>query len=155
MPRRGGQAGRDLEGQEVVHHEQLAVATRVPIGVADRVDPGGVDGAGHRHDDVPHGQVLAARTELHHLAAELVPHDDWLVGHEGLRGQRVGRVLGRQLVAQGELLGAVLQHMEVTAADPAGQHAGEGLAGLGNRIGQVVDGQLPVAHHRGSHGGRA
>ena len=72
--------------------------------------------------DVADGQVLAAGAQLDHLAAEFVAHDHRLVGHERPRCHRIGQVLGRQLIAQTELLGAVLEHVEIAAADPAGQH---------------------------------
>ena len=94
-----------------------------------------------------------AGAQLDHLAAELVAHDHRLVGHERLRCHRIGQVLGRQLIAQTELLGAVLEHVEIAAADSAGQHRVSAWPDWGTGSGGA-DGQRPVAHRSGSHGGR-
>ena len=43
---------------------------------------------------------------------------------------------------------AVVQQVQVAAADAAREHLGQHLPGARGRVGDVVDPQLPVSHHR-------
>jgi len=150
----GRQDGRHLDAGDVVEHHGFGVAAGVPARVADGVQALGVERHGHRHDDVTDLQVVAARRRLHDLTAELVAH------HGGGRGlqrdqlERLGRGGLGQLRRQPQLLGAVPQHVQIAAADPARQHLGQHLARTWHRVGHLLHRELPVAHHGGSHGVR-
>ena len=105
-----------------------------------------------RDDDVADRQVVAPRPELDHLAAELVAHHDVALRLEQRHGpERIRRLAVASSSAQRRALRAVAEQVQVAAADAAGQDPGQHLSWPGDRVGDLVDPQLPVAHHGGTH----
>ena len=113
--------------------------------------PGSIERDGQADDDVADLQVAAARAEVDHLAAELVAHHGVELRLEDRQLHRVRRAVGVQLVHHPTALLAVLQQVQIAAADAAGQHLRQHLAGARSRVGEVVDPQLPISHDRCAH----
>ena len=127
------------------------VAAVVPVREPDAVEAVDVEGDRQRHDDVAGGQVVAPRPELDDLAAELVAHHDVALRDEGHGPERIGWLTVVELGGELELLASVAQQVQVAAADAAGDDLGQYLSWSGDRVGELVDTELPIAHHGGSH----
>ena len=141
-----GEPGRHLDRHHLVEHHQLGVATGVDVREPDGVKAAGVERDRHRHDDVADRQVVARRPELDHFATELVTHHEVAGGLEHVRrsGSAGSAVHRRPSPRSGVALLAVLDEVQVAAADPAGQHLGQHLTVARCRVGDVVDSKFPV-----------
>ena len=151
-----GEAGVEpvghLERQQVGQHHQLAVPAGVLVGVADRVHAGRVERDRHRHHHVAHPTVAGVGAQLDDLGGELVAHHHVAVEVHDVGGERGVGIGRRRLVAHLHHAVAVMQGVQVGAADAAGQGAHQHLACARYRIGDLVDHQPRPAHDRRSHG---
>ena len=145
------QAIGHLQREQLIDDHLLRVTTVVPVGVSESMQALCVERHRHADDNIADFKVVAPRAELGNFATELVPHDRVVLRLEWFWCHRIIRRGSDQFGHRRPHLCSVPQHVQIAAADPAGENSGECLPRPGCWVGNFVDSHLPFAHHCCSH----